>query len=593
MQRIERSLGKIRFNALIYLLIGIMIVCLIVMQQYYLLFFSRTLENNDMDTVHDASYQMQETVTSFLSQLDNSNREQAYNSDARIFCMSLQPWEWLTNSQSLLNSMSMVRLVNPGIDTILFSDGDLLTLGYGRDVEYRALAWFHAQTSDPVFFAQLPSVLRHGGSLFYASPSYYNATLDRQFYILTFFNTSVFRNKMQSIRENYDLSFRMVDVDGTVIFQSDDIADDVWAQLFAMVEPDGRTPSGHHLLATAQFPDAGWTLHTAMFDRPVSTAMQTLQRFSFLVTVTLIIALLLVVIALHRVITHPIRDVIRYMNAVAFHKRVEPLAVLQQNEIGELVTAMNMMLENLTRSNRDSVHAQQKLFLAEMDKKQLQLNALYNQINPHFLYNTLECIRSIAHQSGIMEIVDMTASMSKIFRYSIKSKSQVKVSDEIGCIEEYLRIIQIRHRHRFTIHIQIDEEILACRIPKMILQPIVENAVFHGLEQVRTGGTLWIRGFLTPEGLTFEVEDDGNGIQEDSLRSLLDTLRNEEVSDASAHVFEDRKSIGLININARIRMLFGSAYGIDVVSPPARGVLVRLCIPVHRASEEAPAAGER
>ena len=280
--------------------------------------------------------------------------------------------------------------------------------------------------------------------------------------------------------------------------------------------------------------------------------------------------------AMKRSIAMPVQSMISYMQGIVESRRYQPLKVIWHNELGELADTMNVMLRHLEESNRKTAETKQMLYLAELDKKQLKINALYSQINPHFLYNTLDCIRSIALVNDQQEIADMTESMARIFRYSIKSADKVTVGAEIRCIQEYLRIIQIRHMYSYRIEIDVEPQTQYLMIPKLILQPIVENAVFHGLEQMRSGGALAIRGWTEGERLMLEVEDNGKGMPGEQMDELQKRLQDETLTVGT--LFEGRRSIGLININARIRMAYGSRYGVQIMPKVGAGTCVRLCL---------------
>jgi two-component system sensor histidine kinase YesM len=213
----------------------------------------------------------------------------------------------------------------------------------------------------------------------------------------------------------------------------------------------------------------------------------------------------------------------------------------------------------------------------ELAKKQAELASLQSQINPHFLYNTLECVRSIGLANRVMEIVEIATSMAKIFRYSIKEDHFVQIKNEIDCIQDYLRIMSIRFMDKFSEQISIDESVLKMKIPRMILQPIVENAIYHGLERKSGKGTLTIKGWVTDEHVVrFEISDNGKGIHADELHKLRHRLKAADINQS----FPSGKGLGLINIHRRIKLAFGEQYGIEIISSENEGTQVSLQIPV-------------
>ena len=215
-------------------------------------------------------------------------------------------------------------------------------------------------------------------------------------------------------------------------------------------------------------------------------------------------------------------------------------------------------------------------------KRQAQYLALQNQINPHFLYNTLEGIRSDAIVAGAQDIADMTEALSTFFRYTISNlENLVSLEEELHNVENYFRIQQYRFGERLQMRVEFDEgdkqELLRCHLLKLTLQPIVENAIIHGLEQKLADGLLRIRLELTVTRLLITVSDNGVGMPEqkvDELNAHLNAAYFETAKWQSSH-----GGIALINVNNRIKLLFGEEYGIYIYSVEGEGKDVRVTLP--------------
>lgn len=168
--------------------------------------------------------------------------------------------------------------------------------------------------------------------------------------------------------------------------------------------------------------------------------------------------------------------------------------------------------------------------------------------------------------------------MSKIFRYSIKEDELVRISEEIQCVQAYLNIISIRYENKFSMEVHVDDKLLEMKTPKMILQPIIENSVYHGLERRDAGGNLRVNGHIDAKGdVCFLVTDSGIGIGHDELESIKAKLNmdySERVNNSP-----DGKSIGLSNINNRIKLMFGEGYGVEIESQIGLGTTVIVRIP--------------
>lgn len=218
-------------------------------------------------------------------------------------------------------------------------------------------------------------------------------------------------------------------------------------------------------------------------------------------------------------------------------------------------------------------------YSASLLKKQMQYTALQSQINPHFLYNTLEAIRSEALLCSHREIAEMTEKLGRFFRYCISSQEDfVSIRDELFNLEDYFYIQQCRFGSRFSLDMKIEEErLVSCFLPKMTLQPIVENGIFHGLEQKKGAGKITIRLFGTEKKVYLVVSDDGIGMNQEEVTAINERLKN--LSDQAAKASGKRHGIALLNVNSRLRLYFGEEYGLRLNSVAGKGTDVEIVIP--------------
>lgn len=215
-------------------------------------------------------------------------------------------------------------------------------------------------------------------------------------------------------------------------------------------------------------------------------------------------------------------------------------------------------------------------------KKEAELNALYSQINPHFLYNTLDSIRGQLMVQGSYEVADNIESLSKMFRYNINPHTVYNTFEqELDNVRDYMRIMHFRFgdRLRFETRLEGDSEyLLSCEMPKLTLQPIVENAIQHGLEHVAFNGLIILRAYAAQDGLNIIISDNGCGMNTQRLGELNAHLRQSLVSDKSRGT-----GIALVNINERIRMIFGGApYGLRIYSDLGIGTQVHILLPLRQ-----------
>ncbi len=216
---------------------------------------------------------------------------------------------------------------------------------------------------------------------------------------------------------------------------------------------------------------------------------------------------------------------------------------------------------------------------------EVALYALQSQINPHFLYNTLETIRNYATNYGVPEVAEMTQSLATIFRYSISRLGEVAtMSDEIENVRNYLKIQNYRFPNRFETVWLIDEEddeIMKYTLPVLTLQPLVENALSHGLEGNLTGGRITIRATTTQSKLIVSVSDNGAGISQGKIDEIREKLKKNFYAPSNTlnKSVLSKSGISLNNVNQRIKLYFGQDYGLSIMSVLEHGTTVEVVVP--------------
>lgn len=224
-----------------------------------------------------------------------------------------------------------------------------------------------------------------------------------------------------------------------------------------------------------------------------------------------------------------------------------------RDELWDLEQGYNEMVQQICELLEKNRLEQEK-------KRELELTALQAQINPHFLYNTLDAIGWIAVMKGQNEIEQMVMELSRFFRLSLhKGDKKITIEDEVGIAISYVTIEQLRNPGKFDIKYEIEPEITGLLVPKIILQPIVENAIKHGVSQVRRHGMITVRGYRKGDDVYLEVSDNGCGFRQ-----------------KSSHIHGS--GYGLRNVNERIQLEYGSEYGISVQSIEGEGTTVQIHI---------------
>lgn len=235
---------------------------------------------------------------------------------------------------------------------------------------------------------------------------------------------------------------------------------------------------------------------------------------------------------------------------------------------------MEFLIAQTKPIKKAEMHEQNRIL-----EKRIELSIFENQINPHFLYNTLDSIRGEALCNDQKDIALMIENLSRFFRYCISSKGRiVKLSEELNNVRDYFFIQKYRFGDRIEMDIEIEnDDILEYYIPKITIQPVVENAIAHGIESSGRKGKVVIRLGATDSKIYIHIEDNGNGMSEAELVRLNDRLKNNlvEVSSNKKH-----SGIAIQNINSRIRICFGDEYGLHYRSIQGEGTDVTIVLPL-------------
>lgn len=230
------------------------------------------------------------------------------------------------------------------------------------------------------------------------------------------------------------------------------------------------------------------------------------------------------------------------------------VGLVSSDEMGELATQFDKMLDIINQLMKENIRS-------EVLKKDFELRALQNQIDSHFLFNVLETIKMMAEIREEYTISDALTSLGKLLRYGIHITSQkVEVQEEIAYIQNYMVLINYRYEYDIFLSINLPTDILQQKIPKMTLQPIVENAIIHGIEELAEDTNIYIKGILYDDYVEIEITDQGIGMHQKEVEILRKKISGEIESTGKTN------GIGLKNVQDRLQAVFGENYGIEIVS---------------------------
>ena len=252
------------------------------------------------------------------------------------------------------------------------------------------------------------------------------------------------------------------------------------------------------------------------------------------------------------------------------------LQVLVSNENADDITELGINFNIMIRRVRELLKAKVK---EQETLQKYELKALQAQINPHFLYNTLDTIVWMAEDKKTDQVIDIVRALSSFFRISLsKGRDWISIRDEIEHVRSYLVIQKMRYQDILNYKIEVDDDLLDRTILKLTLQPLVENAIYHGIKNKRNGGTIIVRAQLAGDDLMhLEVQDDGIGFTPQKLAQIRAAMNN-EIGDISMQ----EGGFGLENVNKRIKLYFGKQYGLNIQSKYMEGTRVTARIPLKK-----------
>lgn len=351
-----------------------------------------------------------------------------------------------------------------------------------------------------------------------------------------------------------------------------------------------------HLLVAAKAKMSDWTVLGLTPKEDINAEVVRTREYLYLVIIALVILSTVLASVISRNIASPLKLLIREMKQVEMGNFKGSVTVKSFEEINSLVSSFNRMVNRMEELI-------ERITLASMSEKNAELQALQSQVNPHFLYNTLDMIYWMLDERENDRLGKVILALSHMFRYSSdwQEASKTTLQQELDQMRHYITIIESRLEGRVSTDIQIDPDYLDVILPKMTLQPIIENAVKYGLEPSREPGNLRVFTEVYEQELHIIVKDNGVGIPESILEEMQELLRADttEVSGRVASVkmeqsiapssiqaaspsLKTRRGIGLTNVHRRITLMFGDAYGLRIHSKQGEGTTVIIAMPLPR-----------
>ena len=308
----------------------------------------------------------------------------------------------------------------------------------------------------------------------------------------------------------------------------------------------------------------GWTIVGCMNMSELLKNSRKARSIYVLVALGLIAVALVISSEIARNITFPIqklRDSMKRVQKGDFS--AAEIEVYSDNEIGSLTRSFNVMTHKIQDLMAQNIQEQEQ-------KRKIELKALQSQINPHFLYNTLDSIIWMAEGKKNEEVVLMTASLARLLRQSISIENElVTIGQEVEYVRSYLTIQKMRYKDKLEFEINVDPRITHAQIIRLVLQPIVENAIYHGLKYKESKGMLKVHGYELGERIIIDITDDGVGMDEETLKHIYDKHK----------VNYHSNGVGVYNVQQRLVLYYGKEYGIIYHSEKGKGTTATVVIP--------------
>lgn len=377
------------------------------------------------------------------------------------------------------------------------------------------------------------------------------------------------------VTENYEPT--IICVAGDQILSRNPVTIDRDAAVSVLGNPSGydivRVDNEPFFVSAEGLSYEDWTL---VYLVSTNDLLKSINKQNFLYTISLVVAVSVVVVIGYGFANAISRPLTRLTKAMKIVRAGDYSAALDANGSSDrlAVSEVEELSEGFSRMVQEIDHLIREVYVKQLTIMDMRYRMLQQQINPHFLYNTLDTINWKATQCGNREIPMMVKSLSNLLRGSIKGPDIITVEEDLRFVESYVYIQEVRFEERLCFHNQVPRWAYSCRIPSLTIQPIVENCIIHNLEKHSGPCEIWVNALASNSVLEISVVDNGKGVD---LRRVEMVLNGE--------VEATNKSIGLRNIDQRVKMAFGELYGIRVENRVPKGTAVIVSLPFEGESD--------
>jgi len=385
----------------------------------------------------------------------------------------------------------------------------------------------------------------------------------------------LFRDLDKYILLNHE-NIRITSEDGTLLYSRELFDEDDMEVINIQSRPEEnmvfRTVNSAVYKLSIEMENIGWNFELSISSTEIYKNISDIWRIIAIMCILSIPIGLLVIELTSYDILKPLNLIINSMKKVKKGEFDTKIEVDRGDEIGYLYKSFNEMSAEINRLING-------VYEVELTKKESEIKSLESQMNPHFINNTLEIINWTALMNGVDDISTMVKALSSIMEDNINRTGEnfVYIKKELEHIQNFITIMRLRYGERIRFIIEVDNICKEYEIPKFILQPLLENAVYHGVENKIDGGEIKLSIRSLDENLFISVSDDGVGMSQHKLETLRESFNNNLKIEEN-----DRTSIGLFNVNKRIKLLYGLNYGLNIESIIQQGTKITISLPIYR-----------
>ena len=576
-----KSIQSVIFAVLSVLLLGAVIIITVISLSYTR---QSVLENSSLYT-QTIIQQMNQNIDSYIDYMENTSYLVSSNEDVQkyLFGDTADPEardRILSQFETILDSRS--DILNLGIiaenGRMLINNGQRLT---NQDLDIHSQAWYTNALEGRESVYLTSSHVQH----IISGERPWVITLSRGirnkemgtgqekegvFFIDLNYN-AISELCDQSMVGNQGYAF-IVDADGNIVYhpQQQQLYNELQTENIDLVMNAGSDivtwgdGINKKMYSISRSEKTGWTVVDCVRVEELLRRSNEAQSIYVLVAIGLMAVALFFSRFVAKSITLPIQRLCDSMERVQEGDfSVSDIVVDSENEIGSLTKSFNVMTQRIHELMAQNIWEQEA-------KRKSELKALQSQINPHFLYNTLDSIIWMAEGKKNEEVVLMTASLARLLRQSISNEDElVSIGQEIEYARGYLTIQKMRYKDKLEFWIEVEPSILNIRLIKLVLQPVIENAIYHGLKYKESRGLLLVKGFMKNGNAVLQVIDDGVGMDQETLDHIYERHKVDYHSNG----------VGIYNVQKRLQLYYGNEYGIVYESKPGEGTTATITIP--------------